>query len=361
MRSGLIFVSAAAILSIPAGGCFLPRSLVGPFPGPPLPTVDGPEEPELLREARGTLVVLDREDPSHLQVVSLPSLEQRRIAVANHTTDISGPDSDGRVVYIQEEGDYRGDAHCLRVASLVNGSDRLLLTRKGCLNPCSKIVLSPSGGLVAFLSSVDRGGYDYTPWNLEVIDITTGGLTKVDGAITQHTPCWLPDGWHLAYVEWRFEDRTLTTSILDVQSGERRVVREGRLRGMVRGVAPGGASLLFGEGEHLCRVAADTGLVLEDDLRLPGNLDQSAEPTNSWAVVADLGDGKFLYDALPTAGVPQKLRAGFIWPNDVKLCDVRTGRFVTVVSQLWGVATYGSLDPTERVLGRRTRIAPDSR
>lgn len=344
MRSRFILVCIAATLSIWAAGCFLVPDSFLPRQGPPLPTIDGPEDPGLVRDVRGTLVVIDREDQSHLQLVSLPSLERRSIAVQSRTTDASGPDSDGRVVYVQEEDDQGREAYHLRIVSLVDGSDMLLVTRKGRLNPCSAVVLSPHGGLVAFLSSVDRGAYDYTPWQLEVIDTASGRITNIDGAITQHTPCWLPDGGHLAFTEWRSEDRTLITSIFDVESGDRRVVRAGKSRGMVRGVDPDGTSLLFGEGEELCRVNAATGRILEDGLRLPGSLDLSGEPTNSWAVIADLGDGRFLYDALPTTGVKQELRAGFMWPNDVKLCDVRTGRFVTVVPQLWGVAAYGSFE-----------------
>src|SRR4029077_9622890 len=119
----LLIACVTAILPICASGCFLPHSLVGPFPGPPLPTIDGPEDLGVLRNVRGTLVVLDREDQSHLQLVSLPNRERRTIAVPYRTTDISGPDSDGHVVCIQEESDCRGDAHNLRVVSLVNGGD----------------------------------------------------------------------------------------------------------------------------------------------------------------------------------------------------------------------------------------------
>jgi hypothetical protein len=302
---------------------------VGPFPGPPLATIEGPEDPAVLQGTSGTLVVVDREDDSRLRIIRLPSLEPRTIDVVGRALCISGPDVDGRVAYLQYDEDR--STYSLRFVSLVDGGQTQLLERRGILNPMSWVAISPRGGLLAFTSSIDRGGYDYTPWVLEIVDIASGEVRTIDGAITQYCPCWCPDGKHLVLVGWRGEDRTSITSILDVISGDRHVVHEVEERETVF-LSSDGDSLFFGHGEQLRRIDARSGTLLNDDVRLPGAIGSN---------VIDLDAHKFLYEARPTTGVDQRLRAGFMWPHDIKLCDAETGRFVTVVSQLWGMASYG--------------------
>jgi hypothetical protein len=314
--------------------------------GKPLPTVDGPEDPSLLMGTHGTLVAVDGLEPTMLQVVSLPRLDRRTVPLVGAALTISGPDAEGRVVYLERDHGDRKSWYRLRVVSLGTGGDSLLVQRWGSLNPSSAVALSPTGGQLAFTSSIDRGGYDYTPWMLEVIDIATGNSTQVEGAITQHHPLWFPDARHLAFVEWRDSDRSSITSIVDVQSGERRVLREGRTRAMARGISADGHSVLFGEGDPLCRVDAATNRVLDDQLELPGLLFRSADPTSSWVVVADLGAGKVLYDGLPTTGTEQQLVSGYSQgaKSTIKLCDTRTGAFVTVIPQVWGDVSYGAFE-----------------
>ena len=304
----------------------------GPEPGPPLPTVDGPEAPELLQGTSGTLVTVDREDDAHLRIYRLPSLERRVIDVVGCALCISGPDSAGRVVYIQTHYDEGDSRYALRCVSLVDGSDVRLLSREGRLASSSWVALSPTGGRAALTSAIEDDGH-YTPWVLDVVDIASGHVTRISGAIAQHQPCWFPDGRRLAFVEWRSEDRISITSVLDVVSGERKVVREAPERELFT-VSADGDSLFFEDATQLRRVDARSDAVVESDLHLPGG----------GAQLIHLAGHDFLYQGLPTTGVEQRLRAGFMWPHDIKLGDARSGAFVTVVPRLWGMASYGSFE-----------------
>jgi hypothetical protein len=284
--------------------------------------------------------------PNSLQVVSLPSCAARVIPLLGAAMALDGPSTDGEVVYLERRF---GDNPCylVRKVSLFSGDDTLLLKRSGSLNPASAIAISPDGAHVAFTSSIDHGGYDYSPWVLEVMDVATTKCTRVDGRITQHHPLWFPDSPQLAFVEWRSSDRTLTTSILDVESGERRILRQGTTLAMARGISPDGRAVLFGDNDPLLRVDATTGEVLGEPFHLGGLSSRLGDPTNSWNVVADLGDGKFLSQGPPTTGTVQELVSGYLsgakWT--MKLFDVRTGAFVTVIPYVWGDVSYGIVDP----------------
>jgi hypothetical protein len=333
-RSGILLPLATAIALLVPSACLGPH--VPTQPG----TIDGPEDPDLLATAHGTLVVLDRDDDSHLRVIRLPSLKERTVALSGHAASVSGPDDEGRVAYLVRTEGFDARKHTVRVLSLVNGSDAQVAERSSPDDMSSQMALAPRGGLVAFTTAPDDyESTDSGPWNLEVIDVTSKKSARTTSTNAMRRPCWFPDGRQLAFFEWRPDDRKTFTSLLDAASGSRHLVRETDGQEWLQGVAADGRTLMYalaGEGERARRVDVATGKSWEEDLRLPGLYRSD--------VVADLGDARFLYSALPTSGVEQRLRRGYVWPNDVKLADARTGKFVTVVRQMWGVASYGAFD-----------------
>jgi hypothetical protein len=333
-RSGIALALVVSMTIAVISGCIGPQ--VPSQPG----TIDGPETPELLASTHGTLVVLDRDDDSHLRVIHLPSLKERTVALSGHAASVSGPDDQGRVAYLLRIEGFDARQHEVRVLSLVNGTDALIVERNSADDVSSQIALAPHGGLVAFtLSPDDVDSTGSMPWMLEVIDVTSKKSAPTKSPNAMRRPCWFPDGRQLAYFEWRADDRKTFTSVLDAQSGSHRVIRQTDGQEWLQGAAADGRTLwyaLAGEGERARRVDVASGRSLDEDLRLPGLYRAD--------VVADLGDGRFVYSALPTSGVEQHLRRGYVWPNDVKLADARTGKFVTVVKQMWGVASYGAFD-----------------
>jgi hypothetical protein len=340
------FVLVAAI-STTLGGCFALDMFCASssHAGRLLPTIDGPEEPALLTGTSGTLVVLDHQDSHHIEVVSFPDLERHRIHIDGEPFTISGPDDQGRVVCLEADewkGLHRRPTYLLRVVSLWNGKECTRFERPGDLSLGSSITLAPVGGHVALIRSFVLDGDKTTESTLEVIDISSGRSTTVAGEITYAR--WFPDGRHLAIVERRSSDCVPVTSVLDLENGERRILRDGG----VRGVGHDGASLWFGGADGLCRVDVSTGKVLEMGLRLKGCLGSDPEGDPGY-LVADLGDGKVLYDALPTTGADQAIVV-LGWESlakwTIKLCDDRTGAFVTVVPHIWGKADYGRVDFT---------------
>src|SRR5882672_7761574 len=169
-------------------GCLASSMFFGQLPqtGQPLPTIDGPEEPALLEGTSGTLIALDREDLEPIQVVSLPGLTQRKVRIDDEPYAISGPDEDGRLVYLvldDWKGLHRRPTYVLHVVSLADGKDTLLLERPGDLTGGTSISLAPRGGRVALLRSFNLGGFRSTVPQLEVIDLSTGATTAVAGPI----------------------------------------------------------------------------------------------------------------------------------------------------------------------------------
>src|SRR5262249_55403005 len=143
----------------------------------------------------------------------------------------------------------------VRVLSLRDGTESIVLERAGSIHVMSRVALSPVGGRVALVSCIDRGGYEFTPWELDVIKLGDRSITRVQGEIAQHRPLWFPDGRHLAFVEWNPTTRTSAVSVLDVTTGDRRVVSEE----WIRSISSDGSSVLVGSAEALRRIEISDG------------------------------------------------------------------------------------------------------
>jgi hypothetical protein len=127
---------------------------------PPLPTIDGPEAVSLLAQVHGVLVTRHRRATdgvtAEITAVELPSLRQTIIRPPADDkyvfiTQVSGPDEDGRITYVQENND--GDAARLSTIRLDGTDNRVILTAIGKAHSVfgAYPTLAPKGGNIAIM------------------------------------------------------------------------------------------------------------------------------------------------------------------------------------------------------------------
>lgn len=338
-------------------------------PPPPLPTVDGPEDDNLLRKASGHLLVATSDD---LLVISLPELTQRPVRHTPSVHAVAGPDRAGRIVYVQDPRSEK--KHYVRLASLDGLLDEIVLERPGDAvwdHVIGRdIALSPSGDKVAFV------GKHYAP---EV------------GPSDAHTKAGLLDYGELEV--WRLGDKTrIETRVKALDRGleflaggnklvytallPRREVAQALGREDVGGGFAGWSFIpavmvldlttLAGEFLHVGWspvVSPDGTQVLVSDLQreytlvdlkrrlgrrvtLPGD--------RGGVAIAFMGEGLVLYWGLPTTGAPQPLvekRSPLVAARrmeTLKVASLGTGRFKTVLAPVdprWQVSFGRSSRP----------------
>lgn len=182
-------------------------------------TVPGPETDTLLPGITGHVVFTDS---AKIVAIELPSLKRTTVwdkaqpGTENfpHIHALSGPDSEGRVAYIENYGFVRNTKkrHLLKTIKLDGTEDTTLFTRPGDAlwassfngEIGSKIALAPVGGHVALLSGtkhVKNPKVFLLVGDLEIWDANTksGVTTKVKAV--DHGYSWLPDGKRIAYVK----------------------------------------------------------------------------------------------------------------------------------------------------------------
>lgn len=332
-----IAVVAALLLS----SCF-PFTMAFPGPGAELPTVDGPEDFSLLSNTRGTLVWIDQlEDDQKLQVLAFPNLARSTIDLGREAQCVSGPDHQGRVVFLEPQG---SSGYRLAVVDLRDGRIATFFEGQGEVQVGNgTFSLSPVGGLVALSVETHLGGSEFAPRELSVIDVADGTRRRIPGTIAFQRPWWFPDGRKLAISEPAPNPRFHITTLVDVETGARRRLHAGALLG----VSTEGASVWIEEEGTVIRVDPDSGQVLDPKIELPGG----RVGHGSWhqpVLLAGLANRSILYEGLPTTGTRQELVSGYMGPSakySVKLCDPPTQRFVTVLPYVWNPPiSYGSCE-----------------
>lgn len=315
MRSALILCWFALGSITLTSGC-------GLFVRPrPLPTIPGPESPEV---ARGTnLWLVEIRDPYDEGVRRLADGERVPFHhPPGQVMRVSGPDQDGRIAY--QLGQQKR-SHRIWIDDIESPAPYQPFP----LAPGERhfnilgFALSPSGGRLAISTyRVPDEDPEARIEALEVFDLSTGTLEKVwTGGCYELT--WLGDARRLAFIGEK--DERPAVRILDLDSGSITKTWE------VNSVAdlwsgPGGKHLYYRGrwGTALWRM--DLATEVHESWSLPGLL----------TPIAFSSDGRVLGYGLPTKGSKQEYRHSPIYgPRPkfaIKLFDMETGAFCTVSS-----------------------------
>ena len=179
------YVTLAVLFSL--GGLLMPAP-------EPSASIDGPENDSLLVGVRG--FVLHQVG----QELTSTSVETRETRVVQHDRAwfVSGPDDRGRYAYATNDGGLGIGRHALHVASLVDGSDRVVFERPGSTNWHETILcveLATSGGDLAVatrpfnpIEPFDLSG----PVSLEIWNLDEGGHSGSRRGTVSAS--WFPDG-----------------------------------------------------------------------------------------------------------------------------------------------------------------------
>ena len=191
------------VLLFSLGGLLMPA----PEPGP---SVEGPENVSLLAGVRGSVL----HQVGQELMSTIVGSRETRVVQHDRAWFVSGPDDQGRYTYVTE-GRFLLQRHAVHVATLVDGSDRVLFERPGSSNwhgTIRFVELAASGGHLA----VGTRPYDPNdpfglsgPVSLEIWDLDDGGYRKLPAEGTA-SASWFPDGQRLAIEVWVRPD-TLTS------------------------------------------------------------------------------------------------------------------------------------------------------
>jgi hypothetical protein len=353
-------------------GCLVaPLLLAGCAGGQqPLPTVDGPEAPELVQQVQGYVVMNGHgEDdvPDGLMVaVALPSRKSqvliksppRNGADTPTLHALSGPDAEGRIAYVEDHFFVPTDKdrrHLLKVIRIDGTNDTELFSRPGDAMWARHgeighaLALSPTRGRVAFLSGlqgVQMPGALLSAGSIEIWDIAKKAGHKADVTAVDDPLSWFPDGKRLAYVElvppkemvkpasepedfgagFKGWEKVPAVHVLDTDTGKRTFLH----LGWQPIVSSDGKSVLVQDFDNRLRlVTVADGK--SQAVKLPGYWGRS---------LALLEGSRVLYWGLPTTGSPPrftKYNSPLAGPKpmpSLKVADINSDKFHTVLPYL---------------------------
>ncbi len=326
------------------------------FSGPnhPLRTVDGPERPGLLERTRGVQVTCKLDV---LEVRDLPSNSVRSFETGGRVWQLAGPDTAGRLLYSVEDGECfklmmlsLNDGQLTQLAShsdtgpfweqhafsglkLSTTSDRYFIRRE-CNRPpevdgadhsmsryrCQLEVWNLAGELVTSYAIQAGLGAEWRPHSNEV------ALTRYLG------PAELP-----ADIEVEAQEGNLAPVIffLDVETG------------LERAVIAGDSMLFSPDGRFMLVRNTEGPLILVD---LDGASARRVGAPGLQAPLALVDEHTLIYHGLTTKGAEQGVtrtiqkRASWEWT--VKLADLNTGEFATLVPHVnrFDLHSFGAIE-----------------
>lgn len=321
-----------------------------------LPTIDGPEAGDL-HAPPGAYLVVSR-PPGEIVALCLADLTETIVRTsrkgAGWAYSISGPDSSGRIVYV--ENHMVEKRHLLKTIMLDGSNDTEIFTRRGDALwqhvIGEDLELTPGGGRVAFLGALKRRQM-HAPkallqtGPLEIWDLQRKQPLDVSVTALDHGLSWFPDGKRLAFVKLVQLDQIPTlavkpsnaemdfgrwreapaTFILNVETGEEVFLHVG----WSPVVSADGASVIVADfkDRHM-RVRVQTRAA--SPIEWPGG---------HWRGPIGLAhDERLVYWGLPTTGAPvrhTKNNSPLVGPKpmgSIKLADLSTGRFRTLITHI---------------------------
>jgi len=192
-------------------------------PREPEPTIDGPEARDIVGRVTGYVVIA--RGAREIVALSLPTMREslvRRTSAddadfAPTVHAISGPDSEGRIAYIEDHFFVQNEAdrkHLLKTIKRDGTADTEIFSRPGSASWATSAIgrgeigrylaLAPSGGKVALLSAV-KGKQMPRAFlhvgKIEIWDVARKTPLAVDPKALNEPMSWFPDGKRLAYVK----------------------------------------------------------------------------------------------------------------------------------------------------------------
>jgi hypothetical protein len=329
-------------------------------------TVPGPEVATLLPVTAGYVIMQEGGGP--IKAVELPSLKETIVRPADITLKvdtpsihaISGPDSRGRIAYIEtyffvtHDSDKR---HLLKTIRLDGTGDTEIFSRPGDAMWAETaaghgeigkgLALAPVGSRVAFFSHLSGlqmpGALLYQGcveiWDLDKRTGVVSNISALDNGLA-----WFPDGTRLAYV--KMIDRKQAAAIAPDNSNFGDFFRNwDKVPAVfVRDINTGTDSFVHIGVDPV--VSIDGKAVLVTDCQGHWNKVHLVDKTSAdlvltcGSIVADLGSGVLLAWSFPTAGTkvePTKYYSPLVGPREMlalKLCRINSNDFQTVVPSI---------------------------
>ncbi|MCK6446423.1 MAG: hypothetical protein L6Q99_08545 [Planctomycetes bacterium] len=330
-RARRVLLAASLVLASAAwtGACVVLDAL-GFVESPLLPTVAGPESPELLARVRGSLAIHGYGADGRFELRELPDGASSELRLVDEC--VAGAASRaGNVVALvvaTRRGGGRGRGYELRVAPLDRPNESFVLASGAGELLNSAVALDATGSWLAVARTTRDAEFHASRSELELFDLEerravwSRPLERV-GALGV-----LAGSRAVVFTDF---DRAEPVVRLRAFDGAERPLATGTFCALDREHELG---LLF-EAERFRCVALSDGAELVADARLPGLAGAviglvSFDGPNSSNVLA-------LYEALPTEGAKQaRHRLGLRGPSPfstLKVADLRTGSFATLVSQ----------------------------
>lgn len=314
MKRELAVVLACLAL---ASGCGFFHGLL--VPRQPLPTVPGPESPELARSTRLQLAEV-RRDGSRILLRRLSDGSVTELQTSDGIGGLSGPDRDGRVAYLAMTTGTRRSTYVW-----IDSIDAAPPVQAFPLRPGEKhfsigdFALSPVGGRLAFVSTRTSGVEA-----LELLDLASGEVRTL-----RSRGCldfaWFPDGKRLVFTDYSgTAGGRGSMYVLDCTSGA--LVGGWDAGSLPTGlwVGPGGNHVFLATGRDRALWRFDVATGQHEAWSLPGLR----------LPIAFSEDGKLVGYALPTEGSKPEYASSPIYGSTpkyaIKLFDLASGASCTV-------------------------------